>query len=114
MSKIFKIYADNEEIYIGDFGEVPEYYRGNLIEALVDWGDCLSKGGLNELLYSSFHWYRNKNNYCENCEEFITEENYCDVCKTKSTEKFIFNRDDRIEKILTCIGMINRVEIENI
>lgn len=112
MSRIFKIYADNEEVYVGNFSEVPDYYRGNLIEALVDWGDCLSKGGLNELLYSSFHWYHRKVFYCKTCDKFFEDGNSCEECKFDLDEKYKYDRDDRIERIFACIGMINKVEIE--
>lgn len=111
MTKTFKIYAENEEIYVGNFEEVPDHYRDNLIEALVDWGDCLSKGGLNELLYSSFHWYKDMKYYCDNCRVFYGDKTSCEKCGKELDQKYVHRRDNRIERLLECIGMINRVEI---
>lgn len=111
MSKEFKVFAENQEIYKGPLDEIPDYLRDNFIEAIVEWGDCLSKSGLNELVYSSLHWYNEKTFYCENCEQSCEEADSCKNCGSTLQEAFKHERNPEIDRILDCIGMINRVEI---
>lgn len=113
MPKQFTVFADNKEIYKGSLTEVPEYLRNNLIEALTDWQDQLSKSGLNELVYSSLHWYTEKNFYCAKCDISSDINKTCEKCGSEMEEKFIHERDSEIDRLLDCIGMINRVEISD-
>ncbi|MDE0290973.1 MAG: hypothetical protein OXK19_00465 [Candidatus Dadabacteria bacterium] len=72
MSELFRIYVGEEEIYSGHLADIPDYYRSNLVEAISEWGECLSKSGFREL----------------------------------------HERDPGIDKIMMCIGLIDRVEME--
>ncbi|MGH7885304.1 MAG: hypothetical protein ACRENO_06375 [Thermodesulfobacteriota bacterium] len=114
MSKQFTVFADNKIIYSGALNEVPVNLRSNLIEALSDWGDCLSKGGLNELIYSTLHWYKEKNFYCKECDLSFDDADCCENCGTSLKDQFIHKRNPEIDKILDCIGMINRVDIDEL
>ena len=111
MSKEFTVFADNQEIYNGSLNEIPDYLRDNFIEAIVEWGDCLSKSGLNELVYSSLHWYNEKTFYCENCNVSYDENGVCSNCSSSLQENYKHDRNPEIDRILECIGMINRVDI---
>ncbi len=113
MSKLFTIFADNKEIYKGPLLKMPQYLRNNFIEAINDWGELLSKGGLNELVYSSLHWYNEKDFYCDKCALTFEEEGVCENCNSNLEFKFVHERDPKIDRILDCIGMINRVEISD-
>lgn len=111
MPKKFIVFADNKEIYCGLLDEVPDYLRNNLIEAISEWGELLSKSGLNELVYSSLHWYNEKDFYCNNCDVSFDEKLECDNCGSAVEERFIHERNPEIDRILDCIGMINKVEL---
>lgn len=111
MPKDFTVFADNQKIYEGPLDEIPEYLRNNFIEAIVEWGDCLSKSGLNELVYSSLHWYNEKTFHCAGCDVSHEEEGDCSKCGETLDEYFIHERNPEIDRILDCIGMINRVDV---
>ncbi len=51
------IYVNEDEIYSGSLGEVPDKYRAPMARDLSDWADSLGKRGLNELIYSNLAWY---------------------------------------------------------
>lgn len=113
MNDIYKIYVDKDVIYTGDLSEVPLKYRNDLESALKDWGDVLSKRSLNELIYSTFYWYFKKIKCCRNCN--ITSENIeaCSECGSDMLERYLYDRNEEIERIFDCIGMITSVDIVN-
>ncbi len=113
MKDIYKIYVDKDIIYDGDLSEVPEFYRENLESALKDWGDILSKRSLNELIYSSFYWYYQKEYSCRNCNIISDEKESCNTCGSEMHEKYLYGRNKNIDRIFDCVGMITSVEIIN-
>jgi hypothetical protein len=110
MDFFFRIYVDKEEIYSGDLTEVPQRFRKGIKEALSDWSDSLGKRGLNELVYSLFTWYNEKGEYCEKCVKWAEESN-CQYCGGKLKERFVYERNKKLDLLLTCVGMISRVEV---
>ena len=108
-----KIYVDDEEIYSGDLSEIPQKFRDRVIGDLSEWADCLGKSGTNELLYSHLVWYNKKGSYCDKCNDMFedSEAENCGTCTSELEERYIYDRDDKIDKILTCIGMISRIEV---
>ncbi len=112
MPEIFKIYIGKENIYSGCLSEIPDYYRQNLIEAISEWGECLSKSGFRELLYSSLHWYTAKTYYCEDCKVESEDEKPCPQCEGRMSVDFVHKRNPEIDKIMMCISLIDRVEME--
>jgi hypothetical protein len=111
MLKEFGIYVDSEIVYKGNFSEVPSLYRENLISSLEQWADILGNKSLNELLYSSFYWYYNKTLYCSSCKEFFDDEVKCLDCNLELANKYFYDRNANIDKIMDCIGMITRVTV---
>ena len=108
-----KIYVDDDEIYSGDLSEIPEKFRVRIVGDISEWAECLGKSGVNELLYSHLVWYNKKGNYCSTCE-VINEDieiEECDSCSAQLEKRYIYERDEQIDKILTCIGMITRIEV---
>ncbi len=108
-----KIYVDDDEIYSGDLSEIPEKFRARIIGDISEWADSLGKSGVNELLYSHLVWYHKKGSYCSSCE-VINEDSeieQCETCSAQLTEQYIYERSEQIDKILTCIGMISRIEV---
>jgi hypothetical protein len=105
-----KIYVDKEEIYSGDLTEVPEKFREGIKEALVDWADSLGRRGLNELVYSLFNWYNEKGMYCEECDGWGDKEK-CSKCWGNLKERFVYSRNKKLDLILTCVGIISRIEV---
>lgn len=107
-----RIYVDKEEVYSGDLTEVPERFRKGIEEAFLDWADSLGKSGLNELVYSLFTWYEKKGMYCEGCNIWSHEgENGCPVCGGGLKERFVYERNKKLDLLLTCVGMISRIEV---
>jgi hypothetical protein len=106
-----RIYVDKEEIYAGDLKEVPEKFRAEIREAFVDWADSLGKRGINELVYSLFTWYETRGMYCQKCEQWVEEYENCSACGGKLEEKFIHERNKKLDLLLTCVGMISRIEV---
>ena len=60
-------------------------------------GECLSKGGFRELLYSSLHWYNLKTYYCGDCEKESDEEKLAGTVGEIS-ETFVHERNPAIDK----------------
>ncbi|MEM7009002.1 MAG: hypothetical protein AAF462_07710 [Thermodesulfobacteriota bacterium] len=108
-----KIFVDEDEIYSGNFSEVPQKFRNRIIDDISEWAECLGKSGTNELLYSHLIWYHEKGLYCESCEGMIEEAKIdnCTQCQGELKEQFVYERSSEIDKILTCIGMISRIEV---
>ncbi|MGE5446580.1 MAG: hypothetical protein ACM3SR_18600 [Ignavibacteriales bacterium] len=105
-----KIYVDEEEIYSGDLTEVPEKFRERIKEGLANWADSLGRRGLNELVYSFFNWYNEKGMYCEMCDSWGDREK-CSECGGKLKERFVYGRNKKLDLILTCVGIISRIEV---
>jgi len=111
MLKKIEIYVDNEIIYQGTLAEIPSLYKESLISSLEQWADILGNKSLNELLYSSFYWYYKKTLYCSNCKEFFDDEVKCLDCDMELVNKYFYDRNANIDKIMDCIGMITRVAV---
>jgi len=107
-----RIFVNEKEIYSGSFGEVPERFRTGMVRDLTEWAGSLGKRGLNELIYSHLAWYEQKGIHCETCgtrteEDSMTE---CAECGQKLGEKYIYERNGKLDMIITCVGMISSVE----
>lgn len=112
MKEIFRIYVGEEQIYSGPLEEMPDYQRANLVEAISQWGECLSKSGFRELVYSSLHWYNTKTYYCEDCRKEREEGGRCRDCGGPTSESFAHERNPEIDRIMMCVSVIDRVEME--
>ncbi len=108
-----RIYVSEDEIYSGDLGEMPRQFRDRTIRDITEWADRLGKSGLNELIYSHLSWYEERALYCEGCSKQAEGDGSlrCDVCGYKLKECYVHDRDSKLDIIMTCIGMISRVEI---
>lgn len=112
MAFFCRIYVEEKEVYSGDLGEVPEKFREDIRETLRDWADSLGRRGLNELVYSLFTWYDKRGMYCRNCNTWREDENnHCPICGGELEERYMYERDERLNLLLTCVGMISRVEV---
>jgi len=111
MSKTFNIYADNDNVYSGCFDEIPSEHKEKITEALEEWGDILSKSGLNETIYSLLFWYNEKVYICRKCDVRSKEEGNCNSCGELLTESFVHKRNEKIDNLLNYIGMLTRLEI---
>lgn len=111
-----KIYVNEEEIYSGDLNEVPAEFRNAMKCDLSEWADSLGKRGLNELIYSHLAWYEHKAMFCENCGIRNSEESEveCTACGGKLGERYIHERNGRLDMIITCVGMISTIRITSI
>lgn len=111
-----KIYVNEEEIYSGNLNEVPEEFRNAMKRDLVEWAGSLGKRGLNELIYSHLAWYEHKETFCENCgiRDGNESEEKCSACGGKLRERYIHKRNGRLDRIITCVGMISTVRIVEI
>jgi len=107
-----RIYVDNDEIYSGDFSEVPEKFRSRITADIAEWAGSLGKRGVNELLYSHLTWYESRGMFCNSCEEYRdSDKALCTVCSGDLEEKYIYERNEKIDKILTCVGMITKIDV---
>jgi len=111
MLKKIEIYVDNEIIYHGTLAEIPSLYKESLISSLEQWADTLGEKSLNELLYSSLYWYYKEKLYCSSCKEFFDDEVKCLDCNMELANKYFYDRNANIDKIMDCIGMITRVTV---
>jgi hypothetical protein len=111
MGSTLKIYVDEKEIYSGRLTEVPEKFRKTMLEDIEDWAESLGKRALNELLYSHLVWYEEKGMYCANCDSWFEENKSCPECQRILREHYIYERNENLDMLLTCIGMITRIEI---
>jgi hypothetical protein len=110
MDTIFRIYVDKDEIYSGNLSEVPDRFRTGIREAFSEWADSLGKRGLNELVYSLFVWYNEKEMYCQHCEKWGEELN-CSSCGSGLKERYVYERNKKLDLLLTCVGMISSIEV---
>jgi|GEM_PF-610538 len=111
-----KIYVNENEIYSGDLSEVPLKFRERIIEDLIQWAPTLGKRGLNELLYSHLAWYEEMDNYCGACERWADEagneeELNCGTCGEKFEYRYLYQRDEKLDKIITCTGLITEIRV---
>ncbi len=108
-----RILVNENEIYSGSLGEVPEGIRERMIRDLGEWADSLGKRGLNELIYSHLAWYEEKETYCGRCEAAYTDSRTeeCPSCGNKLVERYAYERNGKLDMIITCVGMITKVEI---
>ncbi len=108
-----KIYVDEDEIYSGDLSEIPEKFRNRIIWDISEWADSLGKRGVNELLYSHLTWYDKKELFCESCSAVVEDSNkpQCNSCSGEAKERYVYERNQQIDKILTCIGMISKIQV---
>ena len=107
------IYVNENEIYSGELGEVPEKFRARMTRDLSEWADSLGKRGLNELIYSHLAWYEEKAVYCTQCGKHYDDGSagVCGECGGKLAERYVYDRDKGLDMIITCVGMITRVEV---
>ncbi len=108
-----KIFVDDDEIYSGDLSEIPEKFRNRIILDISEWADSLGKRGVNELLYSHLTWYDKKGLFCESCSIVVEDLDtaQCNNCGTEVKERYLHERDSNIDKIMTCIGMISKIQV---
>ncbi len=111
----FSIFVNDDEIYSGDFGEVPEKKRSSITNDLAEWSDSLGKRGLNELIYSHLAWYEEKDLYCSECGARAgdggNEGGKCARCGGGLVTRYVHERSKRLDMIMTCVGMITEVKI---
>lgn len=112
MSINFKIFAENEVIYCGSFSELPKEDRKNIVEALDEWGEILSKGGLNEMIFSLLARYSQKQYECLQCETVVNNGSTCPDCGEMLSQKNVHPQNEKISLLLNCIGMITHLEVE--
>jgi len=106
-----KIYVDEDEIYSGDLSEIPEKFRNRVIDDISEWADSLGKRGLNELIYSHLVWYEKKAYYCEECDRLDLDTSECEACGAMIKERYLHERNTKLDKIMTCIGMISKIQV---
>jgi len=110
-----KIYVNDDEIYSGDLSEVPGAKREKIIGDLREWASTLGKRGLNELLYSHLAWYEEKGLFCGECVTWVEEpeetRERCAACGEKPGIRYIYERNEKLDKIITCVGLITEVRV---
>ena len=111
MSLQFSIYVDNEEIYTGNFSEVPDEHRITIVDALNDWGEVLGKNGLNEMIYSLFTWYNQLHYVCNDCSLSYNDQSTCKDCGRELDQENRYQQNEKITSLLNCVGMITHLEI---
>jgi len=107
------IYVDENEIYSGDLTEIPEKFRNRVVDDIAQWADSLGKRGINELLYSHLVWYEKKAVLCEDCSKLHedSDASACKECDGELREEYLYERNAKIDKIMTCIGMISKIQV---
>ena len=111
-----KIFVGEDEIYSGDLSEVPGERRERIIQDLTDWADTLGKSGLNELLYSHLSWYEDMETYCPSCskqlEDSVSEHSEsCVDCGGDIERRYVYPRSEKLDKIITCTGLITEIRV---
>ena len=111
-----EIYVNEEQIYSGDLSEVPLKFRERIIEDLTEWAQTLGKRGLNELMYSHLAWYEEMGNYCGACARWVDEtegapETVCSACGEKTQHRYLYKRDEKLDRIITCTGLITEIRV---
>ena len=111
MGKKYKVFVDDSEIYSGDFSEVPTKFRGKIVEAFSEWGEIMGKRSLNEMIYSLFFWYDDKEYVCDRCNQIYDENIHCSDCNIGLESRNKYDKDEKISHLLTCVGMITHIEV---
>ena len=111
-----KIYVNEEEVYSGDLSEIPLEFRQRVIEDLSEWAGTLGRRGLNELIYSHLAWYEEMGIYCGVCAKWVDEsgeesEISCEDCGEKPEQRYLYPRDEKLDRIITCVGVISEIRI---
>jgi hypothetical protein len=111
-----KIYVNEDEVYSGDLSEVPLRFRGRIIDDLMEWSSTLGKRGLNELLYSHIAWYEEMGKYCSACGRWVDEageesETVCGACGEKPEHRYVYERNEKLDRIITCVGLITEIRV---
>ncbi len=112
MARNFGVYAAGKRVYSGDFSEVPEPYRKELIEAIDQWGSIMVGWGLNELIYSFMCWHNETVFNCAECGFSSGVSKRCEDCCKLLEPKPKYERSEKISRLLMCVGSINRVVVE--
>lgn len=112
MSRNYGVYASGERVYSGDFSEVPEPYRKELTEAIDRWGDVMVGWGLNELVYSFLCWHNETVFKCGGCGFSSGGSGKCSACGTVLERKPKHEKNEKISRLLMCVGSINRIVVE--
>ncbi|WP_462136933.1 hypothetical protein [Candidatus Mycalebacterium sp.] len=113
MARNFGVYASTgERVYLGDFSEVPEPYRRELIEAIDQWGDVMVGWGVNELIYSLMHWHDETAFRCAPCDFSSASSNRCTECGQILEGKSAYKKNEKIARLLMCVGSLNRIRCE--
>lgn len=108
----YRIFVNESEVYNGSFREVPDKFRHDIVEALDEWGDVLGKSNLNEMIYSLLVWYEERVYSCTDCnEEHEQERESCEQCGAEVIPQYKYERDERLTRLMLCIGMITHVKI---
>lgn len=114
-SFICKIYVNEDEVYSGDLSEVPERFRQKIIGDLREWASTLGKRGLNELVYSHLAWYEERGPFCGKCGKWVEEEGEfegrCGTCGEKLGIRYTYQRNEKLDKIITCVGLISEIRV---
>lgn len=108
-----KIYVDDDEIYSGDLSEIPEKFRNRVIGDIKEWADSLGKSGINELLYSHLVWYEKRGLHCGTCAILFEDKgaSECMDCGAELKVGYIYERNAKLDKIMTCVGMISKIQV---
>ena len=111
-----KIFVGADEIYSGDLSEVPPERRERIVNDLRDWAGTLGKRGLNELLYSHLAWYEQMEEYCALCSKTLEEQGQepgqpCGECGGQVEQRYVYPRNEKLDKIITCTGLITEIRV---
>lgn len=111
-----RIFIGEDEIYSGDLSEVPDGRRENILKDLSDWADSLGKSGLNELLYSHLCWYEEMETYCPSCSKQLRHTGHengqsCEECGGITERRYVYPRNEKLDKIITCTGLITEIRV---
>lgn len=112
MGRNFGVYASGRRVYSGDFSEVPEPYRGELVEAIEEWSEVMVGWGLNELVYSFLCWHEEKVFRCGGCGFSSGVSGRCADCGAVLEGRPKYERNEKISRLLMCVGSIERIVIE--
>ncbi len=108
----YRIFVNDDLVYKGSFSEVPDKFRGDIAEALDEWGDVLAKNNLNEMIYSLLAWYEERIHLCTECsKEHEEQTDSCEHCGAEVTSYYKYERYEQLTRLMLCIGMITHVKI---
>ncbi len=108
-----RIYVDDDEIYSGNLSEIPEEFRCRVTQDISEWAASLGRRGINELLYSHLVWYEKRGLYCETCTILYedADPSECIDCGAELKEGYLYERNAKLDKIMTCVGMISKIQV---